>query len=730
MSTPSGTGGGKPQAASTPQSHSHLNTFSSPAPRSVPSPATNRHTQAGKSPFNNNASAASHGTTATVTGGTRTVQPSPSSFPNWDSPAGMLPSLSNMSFADGGIGMALQGSGMNGGSSVGGKIDDQERRRRLEYMQETLRARPPKLSPEGVQIVAERLGLDTMMEPEQGTRKDGTRTCTIAGETIVVEVLFKANYNVESVEASSPGSNELVSQHFKSASEVLLRDVTEPPMMPLLRQLGSFSDNLERLAKMDKLNGPSAGQSFNCFEAIAGVYTSLKKLFEHEKQAVLALIDSNKNHREARAEREVMCKKSGRPCMNARSAVGMSLDYWMQKRFSYLDHEGPQNPDSMDVDSRPQTDPQSDLPTQKLFSLLIECEPYASELYTPVRISTEWISDKFEQPATEMFSGLLDWQHPPPTYLHSPGSLEANAMTLDQRDNKLPNIRFVAKLNPPLVLPSLVADNILLSTETQPDVNELQNQMIYHHLLLGINDPAEKDYYGGPSKVIQTERVTDRKLPNGSFERVTHRDLLTSKTPTASRTLREIPFYHPSQIVNALPILRQWACINSLLTQSFASILPEPKLNPEDYPLVGSVDVTFDASCSRFNIRFPTKDIFLEKTDILKKTNASLSDVLRSQSKKSQGDNSPRYFEATFDIGLNANFLIIQQHISTSPAGKATNEVGKNPQKSTDEIEKQRQLLLKLGKNFDVTSCLDMMAEYIKHSLSMPDSWIQALVDT
>ena len=100
-----------------------------------------------------------------------------------------------------------------------------------------------------------------------------------------------------------------MNQHLGSASRILQDNlVLRQGISPITKNLDKFSKNLERLAKLDKLNGPMSSQNFNCFEAIAGVYTSLKKLFDHEKKAALILLDAEASNLEGKAEREVTCK--------------------------------------------------------------------------------------------------------------------------------------------------------------------------------------------------------------------------------------------------------------------------------------------------------------------------------------------------------------------------------------------------------------------------------------
>src|SRR6185436_10500093 len=108
--------------------------------------------------------------------------------------------------------------------------------------------------------------------------------------------------------------------------EVLKRDLTPPPGVASINlTLDRFANNLQRLAQLDKLSTPQV----NCFEAISGVYRSLRRLFEHEKKAAMAVFDMLQPDAEEKAEREVMCSRSGKPAMNASRTMGLSLQYWM-----------------------------------------------------------------------------------------------------------------------------------------------------------------------------------------------------------------------------------------------------------------------------------------------------------------------------------------------------------------------------------------------------------------
>jgi hypothetical protein len=328
-------------------------------------------------------------------------------------------------------------------------------------------------------------------------------------------------------------------------------------MSPITLNLDKFSKNLERLAKLDHLNGPMSSQDFNCFEAIAGVYTSLKKLYELEKEVALALLDANENNREEKAEREVMCKKSGRPVVNARHTIGLSLDYWMTKRHVFMKKTPPEtmSTDAMEVDSQALKEG----PTgheKGIFSLSVECESSATEIYPSVRISDAWLSDQVVKPAddvNDVFGPVLDWLEPPPTYLGNPNA-QPDSMILDGSNiGKLPSIRFVAKLDPPLVVPLQVAQDILQTVGIQIQQDPMALTLpTYHGLLLNLEiDPLE---FLGPPKPVTSQQKVVRKGANGNEEIRTHINTFVPINAEYGRILEDIPFAHPKQLVQIIPV--------------------------------------------------------------------------------------------------------------------------------------------------------------------------------
>src|SRR5690242_5852819 len=118
----------------------------------------------------------------------------------------------------------------------------------------------------------------------------------------------------------------------RTGTSILTRALQPLPSQSKMNiTLERFAENLEKLVTLDKLGSPQRG-GVSCYNAIAGVYTSLRKLFEHEKKMALALIENDAPDRFHKAEREVLCKKSGRPRPNTGDRLGLNLEYWMDRR--------------------------------------------------------------------------------------------------------------------------------------------------------------------------------------------------------------------------------------------------------------------------------------------------------------------------------------------------------------------------------------------------------------
>ncbi|THX90156.1 hypothetical protein D6D05_00741 [Aureobasidium pullulans] len=499
------------------------------------------------------------------------------------------------------------------GIPSGKRNEDDERRMKLDTVLGKLLGRQDKrrfgrVSEEGVRRVGRWAGLDVEVEAKREARKfEGNRPVAVAGKNnVLIDFQFKDNLPTH-IDLSFSSQDQAVTAHQPAAARVLLEDLTPPPGVSAINtKLDRFAANLETLARLDKL---SVYDQLNCFEAITGVYESLKKLYEHEKQAALTIVQSKRGNTELRAERHVLCKRSGRPHMHTRRKIGLSLDYWMEKSNIYLSPSNATKDESaMDLDSKPSTTPTNDA-DEPVFALDITAEASSPDMYPSIRVSSSWIADRILKSAeettdpTDLLSGnqSIDWQDPPPTYLSDNNQNAGDAMAIDSNPNsgaqKLPAVRFVARLNPPLTMPWTAANAILQSVGAANLMSDLPDiQLTYEGSLL--QKPSEIPILNKPmiqSSGPAASETTDVLTPDGG--RVQHKNALYVPKQDFGYVLSSIPFAHPRQVIALLPVLRQWACLGSLLRTIFlpSSTTATPS---NDEPSVSLADLLSGANLS------------------------------------------------------------------------------------------------------------------------------------
>jgi hypothetical protein len=374
-----------------------------------------------------------------------------------------------------------------------------------------------------------------------------TRTLIIAGSALALDIDF-ANNVVKKVSLSFPESPEIVARHTEKAGNILLRDLQFlPNESPLTKMLDRFAANLEKLAQLDKL---CVIPGLNCHEAIAGIYESLERLHRWEGERLREsgeMIERDGDE----IERVAMCTKSGKPVMHTRDRLGLSLDYWQEKHR---------------IGSKKE---------EKTWSLLVDCAPLPTLVYTPLRVSENWISadiQKANLPAEDLFLGpengpVFDWLEPdntllPPTEAPKPDPMEGVDQTTSQ---KYPEVMFVAKFDPPIIVPYSLAVQIYNSTNAPLDMY----QTTTFDGLMFPRSPDDK--VDSESRVISREVTVPIFAKDGGKSTRTHQPKLWIEKIDYGRTLTELPFSHPRQLVEMLPALRQYAFLSTVLGKSFGA---------------------------------------------------------------------------------------------------------------------------------------------------------------
>lgn len=158
-----------------------------------------------------------------------------------------------------------------------------------------------------------------------------------------------------------------------------------PPML-LSPSLSDFADNLNRLYRTDKLS-----TSVNCFTAITGIYHSMLRVYEFEKDNM-------------GGEVKALCYGIGRPRMHTRGKVGLSIDYWKERKAA----RGGANSGGRDTGEEERGGEEGEEGEEdeegngRLWRVLIEVEETPPDFgispgVTPVRATTHWISDEIKK---------------------------------------------------------------------------------------------------------------------------------------------------------------------------------------------------------------------------------------------------------------------------------------------------------------------------------------------
>jgi hypothetical protein len=648
---------------------------------------------------------------------------------NYDSPAVM-----NL-LHEGGVGMGISMSGM-GMSSLGlsasamGRADEDERRRRLENIIATLKTKPGRVGEEGIIGLCKKEGLDVEREELPG---GVVMLALVIGSEVMCDVFVK-NGEIESVKLETAIDRERPGFNFgPTGSKILLESLRPVGRMSKINlTLERFSHNLDKLLRMDKLSAPESG-GVSCYQAIFGVYTSLKKLFEHEKKMALAIQEANTPYSSHKAEREVLCKKSGRPRINAGTCLGLSLEYWMDRR--HLIHKPTAKPltstkgkEKMDIDSAAEDDNPEDQDTSgnKIYALTIECESSPSSMYSPIRISDSWVSDAVEKAPDATSADIdnilsntptIDWLDPPDTYLPSaaPGG-DHDAMNLDAAPGRLPNIRFVARFNPPLVVPLSVFVTIQQSLGLDVPQDIRATTFVGLALRPGEPDPGLTGMAGDSTQEIRSTKTVLVPAPSGEEQRTHANSLYVPKTEF-SRMIESLPFHHPKQLVEILPTLRQYAFTSSLLQHTFhetssgppaaaatTNSYMTPPRTPDktfDPPLQLDTTLYYSPPTPRLTLHLPHPS----SSAFSLPSKPSPTDFLASLLSNTLSNNPP--LQVSVDVLPNAELVISDQNVIDVP-----------PMDGLGLEEGENEKVKRVGRALDVCGDLGVWGEWLRRSVT------------
>ncbi|KAB5554996.1 mediator of RNA polymerase II transcription subunit 1-domain-containing protein [Coniochaeta sp. 2T2.1] len=475
---------------------------------------------------------------------------------NFDSPS-TAAALGAMGM--GALDMNLDGVSALGGLGNLGRNDEDERARRLQTVIDILSQNKGLVSEAGLERLVKRLGMECMWEDDMGGVGAGARprTLIVAGSAIELLIVL-LNDAVQSVSLAFPESADIIARHAEEAGNILLDDLKlAPGQNPLTKRLDRFAANFELLATLDSL---SVIPGLNLFEAITGIYESLNRLHRWELQKVREDPAYNGKDDQYLANL-VLCTRSGKPVMHTRGRVGLTIEYWKEKRL---------------LPASSATDAVYIEETEKTWGMLISCAPLKDISIPPVRVSSKWISmevEKVNGPEDIQPGSVIDWLQPENTMIQpSEGAKaenEANGLGADALLlPKFPEVMFKANLDPPIHVPVNVWEEICQRGGALPSAVFMPHVSL-DSLLFPLSPGSHQDP-NEPRNISVTRNVdVCPASAKEDWSQSVHKNRMWIHRPVIGKTLTEIAFSHPQQIVGILPLLRQYAFLSTILEKEF-----------------------------------------------------------------------------------------------------------------------------------------------------------------
>ncbi|OAA57671.1 Mediator complex, subunit Med1 [Cordyceps fumosorosea ARSEF 2679] len=453
-----------------------------------------------------------------------------------------------------GFDMGLEGvAGLDG---VGGAYaSEEEKLRRLENIIKMLNVREKKgmVSDAGLERLAQRLGMEILSEEHSTPGGHKTKTLAIAGSAIALDIVLDNNI-VQNATLSYHGNADSVTKHIDAASQILLKDLQlSSGQSPLTKTLERFAINFERLARLDKL---SIVPGLDCHEALSSMHSSLGRLYGWDLEQLRRTMTGRPD---SLIESSAMCTRHGRPVMHERGQVGLALQYWKERRFI-----------------APRAGQEASA-QNKVWSMLLGCAAIDGVGLPPVRVSENWISKDIvkQDDMSGALSPPLDWQEPDNVSLPQNDENKDAGMDMLQADlstTRVPRVMFTATFDPPIILPQSEWSRFYAIVGLEPPmmtmINEFNRQPPTFDQLFFPVMPGTKQDISEPRTIVRRHQVPMINTYNDSLTR-THKNSLFIYKPIYSQELSELPFGHPRQLIEMLPVLRQYAFLSTLLESSF-----------------------------------------------------------------------------------------------------------------------------------------------------------------
>jgi hypothetical protein len=408
---------------------------------------------------------------------------------------------------------------------------------------------------------------------------------SVAGNYVDLEILFDDTRQDSVKDVVLRINTSGVEEHKKDASAVLQKDLDpsdfDASTAPW-KSLEAFSTNLARLAHLDHLSQ----HGLNCFEAVDGLYHSFQRIWAEEKKRLLT------KHVLSR-----ICEGTlGRPAMHKKGKLGLSLDYWVENRRIKEAKLKPMEADAMDMDQI-DSEPEKVGSSPQTWLARIGCESG----YPPIRVSKDWLgkevfpTDNADSNSDEAGDEARKprWLSPEPTLVQSPnGADDVDEMVIEAAAAgvsipKPPNIRFTFELEPAVWLPNSVVSNMMMTQGVTFDL-DFSKASTYEEALrnFAAQQISPQSQNGNETQLQDAKRAEKRWTrdltvldKDGLAKQARHSYAVRYSTSLWAYPTQSFSFGHPRQLTEAIPALRQYALLWSVMR----------KLTPQsDKPVVGA----------------------------------------------------------------------------------------------------------------------------------------------
>ncbi|CAG8132042.1 unnamed protein product [Penicillium olsonii] len=447
----------------------------------------------------------------------------------------------------------IQNLGMQGLKLGVARDNDEEQRHRIDEVVQLLRARVSGrgVSRESVERLSRLEGFESIWQDDN---------LNIAGNFVDLEVEFYPGLDVVkdvSLRYATPEFTEGVRRD--KATAVLKRTLAQSPEDAEIgkwRSLQEFHENLQWLAKLDKLS-----QEVNCFEALENLEENFKRIW----------VEESKNEKHGGEYQHLCTGVLGRPRMHKGTRIGLGLEYWVEQA-KVLDVKNSKQPsDAMEIDEQQDHESKIELEDQsRSWAVMVECEVG----YPSLRISKEWVGNEAftagesnESLPSNGAAGSVNWLDPPQTMRLTHGNHDPMAMDSSMLESSPPNRRFVAKLEPALDVPILAASEIYRHLGMQLQQQDFK-MVTYDALLVSDSSsmsPGSSPHPGRRKRQMQVLAVDSK----GEQQTKRHNYTFQAFESSSGLTVNELPFSHPRQLADILPILRQYAMLANLIRKTF-----------------------------------------------------------------------------------------------------------------------------------------------------------------